>query len=74
MKVMENLDEDQILEERRKIMVVKKKTTTITEVSVRIDDSKISVLLDKEIETEAIERLLRVAENSDLNSCSHIEL
>lgn len=55
-------------------MVVKKKTTTVTEVSVRIDDSKVSVLLDKENEIDAIEQLLRVAENSDLNSCSHIEL
>ena len=57
-------------------MVVKKKTTTttITEVSVRLDESRCSVLFDNEKEIEIIEQLIKAAEESDLNSCSHLEL
>lgn len=57
-------------------MVVKKKTTTttITEISVRLDESRHSILFDNEKEIEIIEQLIKAAEESDLNSSSQLEL
>ena len=54
------------------IVIVTKVTTTTEKITVRIEDSKALVLLDKEKETEVISEVLEAAENAlNLNARKH---
>jgi len=52
------------------MIITKEKVTTTTEkISVRLDESRASVILDKEKETEAIAAIIEAAEKAlNLNS------
>lgn len=53
-----------------RLIITKEITTTTTEkISVRIDDSRATILLDKEKETEAVSEVLKAADTIlNLNS------